>query len=151
MSSFPIIFKAPPNGFDSMIGKFDEKINLLEQVQPIKMYWKSEDIINEDIDPTVEIDYRKKKRKRNYKSTSTLIIEDSADSGQFASSSTPVSFKYEGKFANLKTEGALDVPDTTLKYIQLVLCKTLIGGKEVPQVLATPVRGTINNCSTDLY
>jgi hypothetical protein len=157
MTTLPMIFVHPDEL--PIIGKFDEKLDLEKALKPIKMYMEDEEIIeepldNEEIKKDSEYYKRKRQRRKQFRTQSQLIIEDSTPR---VSAGPPRGVRYEGRLTNLNlmesSSGstsfqvkpkAKSITDAPFKFVILQPQKLLINGKEKTQILVTPVGGNIS-------
>lgn len=140
-----------------MIGKFDEQVHFDKAKQPVKMYFKDEEIIEEAIDENLKKDSeyykRKRQRRKALKSKSQLVIEDAV-----ASSRDPrgplKGLMYEGKMSNLNLSDNLStlgptpfqnklkaksLTEAPFKFVILQPQKYTVNNEEKTQILVTPV------------
>ena len=156
MTTLPIIFStSEDNDKLPLICKFDEKVDMLGALKPVRMGFKEVQLMEEPIDEgrkDTEQYKRKKQRRKSLKATSTLMIEDSTH----RDNKTPLrGLIYEGKLTNLNvldsTSGgptpyqakqkARSVTEAPFKFILLQPRINIIDVKQLQQILMTPVGG----------
>jgi hypothetical protein len=149
---WPLIFK--PLEQYPLIGRFEEKISLEGCKKPVRMWQQEEEILEEAEDPTLPIDYTKRKKIRRFRPKRQLRIEDSAHRKP---NGPPTGLQYEGRLTNLNFEDVEEShhtksksllkandtpsnPENPFKYVLLEFAKGDSGSTEVNLI---PVGGTV--------
>ena len=153
MATFPLVFSSPEDA--PIVGRFEERVDLAQAVQPVHMYWATEELIEEpDLGLAKDSEYyrRKRNRRKQFRAQSHLVLEDSTPR---APRGPPRGVLYEGRMANLNLNGesaitggafqakpqARSVTEAPFKYLLLQPQRVLIEGVEQTQIVATPVGG----------
>ena len=155
MSALPLVFHRSAEGDEPFIGKFDERLDLVNCQKPLKMFLQEEALIEEPIDEGArdsEYYKRRRQKRKQMKTNSSLVLEDSTPRDP---KGPPKGLKYEGKLANLNLfesipgqaapftykQKAKSTTDAPFKYVILQPQKVVseVDGKERTQILVTPV------------
>jgi hypothetical protein len=116
-SGWPLRFRREED--ESIIGKFNDKVDFDSARQPIKMYIKDEEIKEEETGEVVkDSEYWKNKKKRRsyYRKKSQIVLEDSTVRGPGNSVS---GLQFEGKVSNVSMADAAETGSSTMMSAKL--------------------------------